>query len=689
MADHAATLDTLQARNRELERLVAEHAEALKEHREALEAAHRQAQVEAALDRVRERAMAMHRSDELADASVVVFQELEKLGIVPRRCGFAIKQAERSLWQFWHTTKEGRAIEEAGLLSEEAIPYFQDAFAAWRQGHPASLTCTFSGAELDALIHFLLGRTEVRLPDAAAEVQQGVYPTQVCFNFFFFTHGGLLAHTLKPLRAEDRAVLERFARVFDLTYRRFLELKEAEVRAREATRQAALDRVRAEIASMRTADDLEHITPLVWRELTTLGVPFFRCGVFIMDEATQYVHTSLSTPEGRSIARLHLPFGSSETARRAVEHWRCCEVYAEQWDRDRFTAWVQTMGEQGPPEAGEADPNPETLPASLALQFVPFTQGMLYVGSAEPLGPEEVETVQALAHAFAVAYARYDDFQRLEAAKAEVEEALADLKATQKQLIHAEKMASLGALTAGIAHEIKNPLNFVNNFAELSEELVQELKDELAANPGVRLADVEDVLDDIRVNAGRIATHGRRADDIVRAMMQHARGGASERVPAAINVLVEEYVNLAFHGMRASTPGFAVEIVRAYSEAVGQTSVIPQELGRVLLNLLSNAFDAVGEHAGQAGEAYTPTVTVATERVEAGIEIRIADNGPGMASEVQAKIFEPFFTTKPTGRGTGLGLSLSYDIVTQGHGGTLTVESREGEGATFVITLPA
>ena len=170
--------------------------------------------------------------------------------------------------------------------------------------------------------------------------------------------------------------------------------------------------------------------------------------------------------------------------------------------------------------------------------------------------------------------------------------------------------------------------------------------------------------------------------------MQHARGGEGERRATDVNALVEEYVNLAYHGMRASTPGFMVEIEREYDEAVGQVPVKGQELGRVLLNLLSNAFYAVDKHAGRSAEGYTPTVTVTTRVVVGGIEIRVSDNGPGIPAAVQAKIFEPFFTTKPTGTGTGLGLSLSYDIVTHGHGGTLSVESDEGEGATFIITLP-
>ena len=280
----------------------------------------------------------------------------------------------------------------------------------------------------------------------------------------------------------------------------------------------------------------------------------------------------------------------------------------------------------------------------------------------------------------------------------ELEKAYHDLKATQAQLIQSEKMASLGQLTAGIAHEIKNPLNFVHNFAELNVQLARELQDELRNNPDARLAAVEDVLEDMDANAGRIARHSRRADAIVQSMMQHARGPTGERALTDINALLDEYVHLAYHGMQAQQAGFEVTVEHDYDDSVGTLAVVPQEIGRVFLNLMNNAFYAMHEKALAMNEPYTPTVTISTRLVKASSDaatsaesvlIGIADNGPGIPSDVKDKIFEPFFTTKPTGSGTGLGLSLAYDIVMQGHGGTLTVESEEGEGATFIITLLA
>ena len=281
----------------------------------------------------------------------------------------------------------------------------------------------------------------------------------------------------------------------------------------------------------------------------------------------------------------------------------------------------------------------------------------------------------------------------LQEQKNELEQTLHRLEDTQEQLVLKEKMASLGQLTAGIAHEIKNPLNFVNNFAQLSVELAEELSEELEANKAVPVAEVlgevDELLGDLRFNAEKIHEHGRRADGIVHGMLEHSRGKAGERRTLAVNTFVEEYVNLAYHGMRARETNFNVTIERDYDEAAGEVSVVPQEMGRVLLNVFNNAFYAVFEKRQADGSGYAPMVQVSTRRQGRRIAIRVQDNGPGIPEAIRARIFEPFFTTKPTGSGnTGLGLSLSYEIVTQGHGGMLAVESEEGHGATFVVMLP-
>jgi signal transduction histidine kinase len=265
----------------------------------------------------------------------------------------------------------------------------------------------------------------------------------------------------------------------------------------------------------------------------------------------------------------------------------------------------------------------------------------------------------------------------------EIERAYTKLKATQAQLIQQEKLASLGQLTAGIAHEIKNPLNFVNNLAEVNEELAQELRQGLTNGDNL-----DEIIDSIEQNSHVIKQHGKRADGIIRTMMHHARGGSGEWESTDINKLVYEYIDLAFHGKRVQVPNFNVKIEQYLDKNTGAAEIIPQEIGRVLLNLLGNAMDAVQERFVKEDADYTPIVKIVTERRDNRVLIEISDNGVGIPNANLEKIFEPFFTTKQSGTGTGLGLSLSYDIITQGHGGTLTVESMEGKGATFSMLLP-
>ena len=270
----------------------------------------------------------------------------------------------------------------------------------------------------------------------------------------------------------------------------------------------------------------------------------------------------------------------------------------------------------------------------------------------------------------------------------ELQRSLVELQATQAQLIQKEKMASLGELTAGIAHEIQNPLNFVNNFSEVSTELLEELEEE-QAKPERDAALEAELVGDLRQNLGKISHHGRRAAAIVKGMLEHSRTSTGERAPTNLNQLCDEYLRLAYQGLRAKDKTFNATLETDFAPGLPLVEAAGTDVGRVLLNLFSNAFYAVQQRQ-QTGEAeYKPTVSVSTKRIGKQVEIRVHDNGTGMPAGVQAKIFQPFFTTKPTGEGTGLGLSLSYDIIAQGHGGTLSVESQPGQGTEFLITLPA
>jgi signal transduction histidine kinase len=281
----------------------------------------------------------------------------------------------------------------------------------------------------------------------------------------------------------------------------------------------------------------------------------------------------------------------------------------------------------------------------------------------------------------------------IHAAREAAERALRELQTAQASLLHAQKMAALGQLTAGIAHEIKNPLNFVNNFAGLSVDLLDELKETvepaMAALGDDRRAEADEIVGMLTGNLERIAEHGRRADGIVTSMLAHSRGGSGERRRVDVNALVEEALNLAYHGARAQDQSFNITLECELAHSLAPLELVPQDMTRVLLNLFGNGFYAAAKRGRAAGEAnFRPALKVATRDLGEAVEIRVRDNGAGIAPEIRDRLFQPFFTTKPTGEGTGLGLSISWDIVTQQHGGTIEVDSRAGEFTEFTIRLP-
>jgi signal transduction histidine kinase len=274
----------------------------------------------------------------------------------------------------------------------------------------------------------------------------------------------------------------------------------------------------------------------------------------------------------------------------------------------------------------------------------------------------------------------------IRAARDAAETAYRDLKAAQANLIQAEKMASLGQLTAGIAHEIKNPLNFVNNFAELSGDLLDELNDAVSGN---RQDEIDELRATLQGNLAKITEHGRRADAIVRSMLEHSRGSSGERRMVDLNALIDDALNLAYHGARAQDQSFNITLERDFAQGIAPIDLAPQDMTRVFLNLFSNGFYAATRRARTGADAgFMPTLKVATRDAGEAVEVRVRDNGIGISADIRDKLFQPFFTTKPTGEGTGLGLSISYDIVTQQHGGSIAVDSKVGEYSEFTIRLP-
>ena len=353
-----------------------------------------------------------------------------------------------------------------------------------------------------------------------------------------------------------------------------------------------------------------------------------------------------------------------------------------------------------------------SFPTSQIDHVAFFKYGYILFITYEPV-PESHDIFKRFAKVFEQTYTRFLDLQKAEElakqaqidlenlidAKKKTDEALTELKATQSQLIQSEKMASLGELTAGIAHEIQNPLNFVNNFSEVSNELIDEMNEEMENGD---IEEAKAIAKDIKQNLEKINHHGKRADGIVKGMLQHSRSSSGQKEPTDINALADEYLRLAYHGLRAKDKNFNATLKTDFDPLIGKVNVVPQDMGRVLLNLINNAFYACTERknaplppAPKGVITYEPTVWVSSKRLGipsgAGgekIEITVRDNGNGIPQKVLDKIFQPFFTTKPTGQGTGLGLSMSYDIVTKGHGGSLEVKSEEQKGSEFIIILP-
>ncbi|EJC85283.1 histidine kinase with GAF domain protein [Rhizobium leguminosarum bv. trifolii WSM2297] len=318
--------------------------------------------------------------------------------------------------------------------------------------------------------------------------------------------------------------------------------------------------------------------------------------------------------------------------------------------------------------------------------------GTIGVSRAEPgtFSDSQINLLNTFADQAVIAIENARLFEEVQARTTQLAKSLDDLRAAQDRLVQTEKLSSLGKLTAGIAHEIKNPLNFVNNFAALSADLTDELNDALA--PVALADDVRNELDELRGmlkdNLQKIVQHGKRADSIVKNMLLHSRGGGGEHRSTDVNALVEESLNLAYHGARAGTPHFNATLRRAFDPDAGTAEVFPQEITRVLLNVMCNGFYAVAKRSIEEGAGFEPTLSASTRNLGDTIEIRIHDNGTGIPAEVKEKMFEPFFTTKPPGEGTGLGLSMSHDIIVKQHGGRIDVQTEPGEFTEFTILLP-
>ena len=702
---------------------------------ELAEAQAKEAQIEASLERVRSSTMAMQKSEELKEVIQIVYEQFTFLQIHIDHTGFVMDYKARNDYAIW-------IADKVASPTQVTIPYFDCVYynqfnAAKEKGiHFFATQLTFEEKNrfyLDLFKHVpgLPEEALVYLLQCPGLALSTVLLDDVCLYIENFS--GI------PYTEEENNILMRFGKVFQQTYTRFNDLQKAEAQAREAQIEAALERVRARSMAMHKSEELVDASNVLFSELKRLGIHPIRTGVGTVDPENKTVKIwSSQLIEQKEIKILGIvPRHAHPFFEGYFSAWEKKEPYfTYELTGDDLKSYYNGMSSiLSYPE--KTDFNPAE---SFNVFF--FAEGSLNVITNTPLTKEECELMVRFANVFGMIYRRFLDIKqaeslaekaeldliRLKEEKARTETALSELKAAQAQLIQAEKMASLGELTAGIAHEIQNPLNFVNNFSEVSNELIDEMKEELATGTPEHALEIAE---DVKQNLEKILHHGKRADAIVKSMLQHSRTSSGKKELTDINALADEYLRLAYHGFRAKDKSFNVQIQTDFDPTLPLIHVVSQDIGRVLLNLINNAFQALssgtpakaGAESGpqthsppvppKGGYPFSPTVRVITKyflppsggkggeaiaskegdpnadkrREPQWAEISISDNGPGIPAHLLDKIFQPFFTTKPTGQGTGLGLSISFDII-KAHGGELLVETMEGSGTTFTLSLP-
>jgi signal transduction histidine kinase len=487
------------------------------------------------------------------------------------------------------------------------------------------------------------------------------------------------------MKAPARKILEKE----NEKLRKELGKKSAAVRRmqRNVQIELGLEKVRASTMAMRKSEDLGKAIAIVFEELDKFKPSIIRCGIGIINRKKRSADVwSTTKSDNNKVAQV--------VGDESMDIHTLLKNTFEAWIRQEDFNYIlkgQDLHEYYQALQGVNFRLPESQSLVTGNENVKqfyfnaiFPAGGLFVFSESAFSKEEKNIMKRFAHVFDLTYTRFLDLQKAEEQARAAKEALTELKSTQALLIQSEKMASLGELTAGIAHEIQNPLNFVNNFSEVSNELIEEMNTEIEKG---RIEEAKTIASDIKQNLEKITQHGKRADAIVKSMLQHSSTSSGKKESVSINDLADEYLRLAYHGLRAKDISFNASMKTDFDDKAGNIEIIPQDIGRVILNLITNAFYSVSEKRKSGAANYEPIVTVGTRKINDHIEVSVSDNGNGIPRKVLDKIFQPFFTTKPTGQGTGLGLSLSYDIV-KAHGGELRVESKEGAGALFVILLP-
>ncbi len=655
------------------------------------EAQAKEAKIEVALEKVRSRTMGMQKSDELSAVANVLFEEMNELVHNLWTCGFVLCEKDRTEDEWWLSLENGFT---RGFFLPNVNDYAHaHLYEGWLKKDDFR-TVQLEGDQLQAHYDWLM---EIPIAKSIFEDMEAAgmqRPEWQKLHAAYFSKGYLVIITREPCAEE--AIFKRFAQVFDLTYTRFLDLQKAEAQAREAQVELSLERVRAQVTGMQESSDLFDIVVSMRSEFLSLGheADYF----WHMRWLPDVYEMSMTSEAGDRLGMvIKIPkFVHDQIPDLAEWEKGNNAIFVLALDADQAWDYIDNMNTYGQYE--QVDPHAPTREdiehiGGLTFIIARTTHGEIgySLPGMVPEPPKDaLDTLVRFAGVFDLAYKRFEDLkaaerqaQLIREERDRLEIALNELHATQDQLVQQEKLASLGQLTAGIAHEIKNPLNFVNNFSDVSLEMIDEALEELQKiGENEYATETAAILADIKANLAKIHEHGSRADGIVKSMLMHSRGGSGKMKPTDLNAMIREYVNLAFHGMRAGKNPINVDIQIDLDDSFGKIALIKEDFSRVLLNLCNNAFDAMRETA----LARHPRLIVRTKPESKHVLIEVADNGPGIPDEIKDKILQPFFTTKKGTQGTGLGLSITNDIV-KAHGGLINIKTKEHEGTTFTIEL--
>lgn len=667
------------------------------------EAQTKEAQIEAALEKVRTVALSLTSSEGMLDIAKSLFTQLLKLGFEDMRNAIIDihNDDQVSFLDYDYSHDMSSAITHFSFFGD---PVIEQQIKQIESSNDAFFEIELKGEQINELI-------ETRLRNGEKDDPRLHTTEHLTYNLYSFGNGAIGISNFGILTDDQKAILKRFRNVFTFAYKRYVELHNAELQARESLVEIGLERVRSRTLAMQTSGELADTAMVLFKQLIDLGIAPNRLFLGIIKDKSSSIQIWATNEQGNKIGS-NIIFDSEKNSsiKKIFNAWKKKETSLTfMMEGNELLKYLKHLKELGI-SVSNAESQKKRY-QSVAF----FSNGMIGIAASEEQPQDTLKLLERFAGVFNLTYTRFKDLKVAEAqaiksdedlinlklAKKRAEEALIELQHTQAQLIQSEKMASLGELTAGIAHEIQNPLNFVNNFSELNTELIDEMKEEMESGD---MEEVRLIMADLKLNIEKIHHHGKRAEAIVKGMLQHSRTSSAEKEPTDINKLADEYFRLAYHGLRAKDHTFNATLQTDYDDTIGMIPLISQDIGRVILNLITNAFYAVDQKKKSfltsSGELtkdyknYIPIVKVSTALIASTTDgpvkilISVKDNGDGIPKEVIDKIFQPFFTTKPTGQGTGLGLSMSYDIITIGHEGTLTANTEQGKGTEFKITIP-